>query len=210
MSLLEITKKYSELEMGLECCPSCSSVLDYAKAKADEVCAVLGSGKGGDAILLAEMVGEGGYVYGIDLSDKMLEDASSAAQDMGIFNVDFKKSSFNEINLKSEGTDLVISNCTINRISEKQVVWNEIYRILQKGGRFVISDVYSTTPFPGKNKNVPVTRNEYLDQLASSGFPTISILEESTPYLKDGVLVVNWIITGEKPLGECSWCSHNV
>ena len=68
--------------------------------------------------------------------------------------------------------DLVISNCTINHSSDKQAVWNEIFRILKQGGRFVISDIYSVNQIPDEYKNDPVaiaecwagsvTRNEYL------------------------------------------------
>ncbi len=103
---------------------------------------------------------------------------------------------------------LIISNCTINHASDKQGVWNEIFRILKKGGRFVISDIYSTRPVPIEYKNDPVsiaecwagsvTRDEYIRQMENAGFSTIQILEESSPYDKGKIQVASWTITGKK------------
>jgi len=216
MSLLEINKRYTELATS-GCCLSCGGAVNYAEAQLNEVCVDLGSGRGTDAIRLAETVGKGGYVFGIDISDGMIEKALNTAEKLGVSNVDFIKSPLEKIMLNDSIADLVISNCTINHASDKQLVWNEISRILKKGGRFVVSDIYSTSPVPEEYKNDPeaiaecwagsVTRDEYLKQLESAGFPTISILEESAPYSKGEVMVVSWTIAGNKPSGECSWCN---
>ena len=215
MSLLEINKRYTELATT-GCCLSCGGAVNYAEAKPDEVCVDLGSGRGTDVLRLAETVGSGGFVYGIDIADGMIEKALKTAKSLGVSNVNFLKSTLEEIKLNDAIADLVISNCTINHSSDKQAVWNEIFRILKKGGRFVISDIYSTTPVPEEYKNDPeaiaecwagsTTRGEYLEQLETAGFPTISILEESAPYIKGKVMVVSWTIAGNKPSGECSWC----
>lgn len=50
------------------------------------------------------------------------------------------------MDLPDKTAHLVISNCTINHAADKQAVWNEVFRILKKGGRFVVSDIYSTEP----------------------------------------------------------------
>ena len=136
MSLLEINKRYSELATT-DCCLSCGGAINYAEAQPDEVCVDLGSGRGTDAIRLAETVGKGGFVFGIDISDGMIEKAFKTAERLGVTNIDFIKSSLERIKLNDTVADLVISNCTINHAGDKQAVWNEIYRILKMGGRFV-------------------------------------------------------------------------
>jgi len=216
MSLLEINKRYTELATS-GCCLSCGGAINYADAKPNEVCVDLGSGRGTEVMRLAETVGNGGFVYGIDIADGMIEKALKTAQSLDVKNVDFLKSTLEEIKLNDSIADLVISNCTINHASNKQAVWNEIYRILKNGGRFVVSDIYSTTSVPDEYKNDPeaiaecwagsCTRDEYLKQLETAGFSTIAILEESAPYIKGKVMVVSWTIAAQKPLGECSWCS---
>ena len=39
--------------------------------------------------------------------------------------------------------DVVISNCVLNLVPEKKVVFKEIWRILKNGGELYFSDVYS-------------------------------------------------------------------
>lgn len=207
MSLVEISKRYSELAKS-DCCLSCGGAINYAEAQPNELCVDLGSGRGTDALRLTEAVGRNGLVFGIDISEGMIEKASGTADRLGITNARFIHSNLEKILLDDHIADLIISNCTINHASNKQAVWNEIHRILKKGGRFVISDIYSTSPVPEEYKNDPVaiaecwagsvTRDEYMKQMETAGFSTITIIEESTPYEKGKIRVASWTITGKK------------
>jgi arsenite methyltransferase len=216
MNLLEINKRYSEIAAS-DCCLSCGGAINYAGAKAGDTCVDLGSGRGTDALRLAETVGQEGFVYGVDISDGMIEKANSTAEKLGIKNIRFIKSNLEKLNIPANTVDLVISNCTINHASEKQTVWNEIFRILKKGGRFVVSDIYTINPIAEEYKNDPVaiaecwagavTRNEYLQHLESAGFGSIKIIEESLPYEKGKTMVSSITITGKKSLDGCCCCS---
>lgn len=207
MSLVEISKRYSELAKS-DCCLSCGGAINFADAQPNELCVDLGSGRGTDALRLAEAVGKNGLVFGIDISEGMIEKASGTAERLGITNARFIHSNLEKILLDDHIVDLIISNCTINHAINKQAVWNEIHRILKKGGRFVISDIYSTSPVPEEYKNDPVaiaecwagsvTRDEYMKQMETAGFSTITIIEESTPYEKGKIRVASWTITGKK------------
>jgi arsenite methyltransferase len=213
MSYIEINKRYSELA-ETSCCLSCGGAINYSEARPGEVCVDLGSGRGTDVMRLAEDVGKSGFVYGIDISDGMIQKATSTAARLEIKNVEFINSSLEKIVLEDNIADLVISNCTINHASDKQAVWNEVFRILKNGGRFVISDIYSLDQIPDEYRNDPaaiaecwagsVTREEYLEQLRIAGFSSIHILEESSPYEKGKVIVSSWTIAGEKPGSACN------
>lgn len=215
MSLLEINKRYSQLAEAT-CCLSCGGAVNYAEVKPGEVCVDLGSGRGTDVLRMAENVGDKGFIYGIDISDGMLEKARMNAEKFGITNVKFIGSELENIGLTDLTADLVISNCTINHAADKQLVWNEIFRILKKGGRFVVSDIYAIQPIPDEYRNDPVavsecwagavTRDEYLKQLQMAGFSSITILEESAPYEKGKVMVASWTIAGKRPSGQCCRC----
>ena len=211
MSLIEINKRYSELASS-DCCLSCGGAVNYAMPELGEVCVDLGSGRGTDVMRLAEAVGTSGFVFGIDISEGMIEKAFSTAERLGITNVKFVHSNLENIRLNDQIADLVISNCTINHASDKQAVWNELFRILKKGGRFVVSDIYATTPVPEEYKNDPeavaecwagsVTRDVYLKQLENAGFTKVNILEESAPYEKGKIRVASWTIAGKKSSGK--------
>jgi len=214
MEIKEINNRYSELA-ETECCLSCGGAINYAEPKPGEVCVDLGSGRGTDVLRMAESVGETGFVYGIDISDGMLEKARRNAEKFGVTNVSFVRSELEKLELPDKVADLVISNCTLNHASDKQSVWNEIYRILKKGGRFVISDIYATTAIAEEYKNDPVavaecwagsvTRDEYMQQLENAGFGSVEIIEESAPYAKGNAEVASFTIAGKK---EACGCEH--
>jgi arsenite methyltransferase len=211
MNYTEINKRYSDLA-ETTCCLSCGGAVNHSEAKSNEVCVDLGSGRGTDVIRLAEIVGSEGYVYGIDISEGMIKKSVDTSKRLGISNVEFIHSTLEKINLKSNRADLVISNCTINHSSDKQAVWNEIFRILKPGGRFTISDIYSIEQIPDEYKYDPVaiaecwagsvTRDEYRAHLHNAGFSSIRIIEESEPYEKGKVLVASWTLAGSKPIKE--------
>ena len=207
MEIKEINNRYSELAES-ECCLSCGGAINYAEPKTGEVCVDLGSGRGTDVLRMAESVGATGFVYGIDISDGMLDKARRNAEKFGVTNVSFIRSELEKLELPDKMADLVISNCTLNHAADKQSVWNEIYRILKKGGRFVISDIYATTAIADEYRNDPVavaecwagsvTRSEYMLQLENAGFASIEIIEESAPYAKGNAEVASFTIAGKK------------
>jgi arsenite methyltransferase len=207
MDYSEIDKRYSSLA-ETTCCLSCGGAINYSEAAKGEICVDLGSGRGNDVLRLAETVGRDGYIYGIDISEGMLQKARITADRLGITNAEFIGSTLEKINLRDNLADLVISNCTINHSPDKQAVWNEVFRILKKGGRFVVSDIYSVNPIPEEYRNDAVavsecwagsvTRDEYLDQLRKAGFESVNIIEESAPYEKGKALVSSWTINGIK------------
>jgi arsenite methyltransferase len=214
----EINNRYSVLAES-SCCLSCGGAINYSEPGAGEVCVDLGSGRGTDVMRLAETVGDTGFVYGIDISEGMLQKARNTAERLGVTNVMFISSPLEKISIDNNIADLVISNCTINHSSDKQSVWKEVFRILKKGGRFVVSDIYSVNPVPDEYKNDPVavsecwagsvTREVYLRQLQEAGFNSIKVIEESKPYEKGKITVSSWTVTGIKPSGKCSCGEKN-
>lgn len=207
-NIAQIEIRYSELSKDDQCCLSCGGAINYSKAQPGEICADLGSGRGSDVIRLAEAVGKTGFAYGIDISDGMLSKAQKNADKLGVKNVQFIKSTLEAIQLPNESINLLISNCTINHADDKTKVWSEVNRILKKGGRFVVSDIYASEEVPEEYRNDPeavaecwagsTTKEEYLATLAKVGFKNIQILEESAPYPKGKIEVSSFTIAGTK------------
>jgi ubiquinone/menaquinone biosynthesis C-methylase UbiE len=207
MDTSSINLRYTMLSKET-CCLSCGGALHFADPQPGEYCVDLGSGKGTDALRMATKVGAGGFVYGIDISEGMLETARKNAEKLSVKNIVFVQSDLEEIAVPSGVADVLISNCTLNHVADKQKVWNEIYRILKPGGRFIISDIYALEPVPEEYKNNPAyvaecwagasTRNEYLETVKSAQLEDVSILEESQPYAKGLIHVSGFTIFGRK------------
>lgn len=80
----------------------------------------------------------------------MLSKAQKLKDDSGKTNVKFVESYITDIALESEIADCIISNCVINLVpeAEKQLAFNEMYRLLKPGGRLSISDILAKAPLP--------------------------------------------------------------
>jgi arsenite methyltransferase len=212
MKTLEIEKRYTDLAEK-ECCLSCGGALDLSQPQPGETCVDLGCGKGTDLIRLREAVGEYGQVIGVDIAEGMVEKAQRTIEKFGYKNVSVVRSDLEKLQLPDHIADLVISNCTINHASDKRAVWGEIFRVMRKGGRFVVSDIYSTAPVPPEYANDPaavaecwagaITRDEYIKILEDTGFTTIAVLEESKPYEKGKIAVVSFTISARTPSCGC-------
>lgn len=206
-SLIAINSRYTQLS-ETTCCLSCGGAINHAKAQINEVCVDLGSGRGNDVIRLAEEVGENGFVYGIDISEGMIAKAKANLEKFEVANAEILKAELENLPLENDSVNLVISNCTINHAADKQAVWNEVYRILKTAGRFVVSDIYATSPIADEYRNDPaavaecwagaVTKDEYLTMLENAGFNDIIIYEESAPYAKGNAEVASLTISGRK------------
>jgi len=216
MSNKAINERYTLLSQDDSCCLSCGGAVNHADARLGEVCVDLGSGRGNDVIRLAQEVGPEGFVYGIDLSEGMVAKAKTNLEKFEVTNASILQAELEHLPMEDTSVDLVISNCTINHSADKQGVWNEIFRVLRRGGRFVVSDIYATAPIPEEYRNDPeavaecwagsVTKPEYLQMLLKAGFKEIRILEESKPYAKGKAEVCSFTIFGIKR-GSVSCCS---
>ena len=87
--------------------------------------------------------------------------------------------------------DVVVSNCVLNLVdgTEKQQLFGEIYRVLRRGGRAVISDIVSDESVPARLRADPelwsgcvsgaLTEGDFLAEFERAGFHGIRILERS-------------------------------
>lgn len=212
----EVDVRYSKLA-GETCCLSCGGAVNYAEPAAGEICLDLGSGRGTDVLRMARRAGKTGFAYGVDISQGMIDKARATAEKVGVTNAVFVKANLEALPVESETVDVVISNCTLNHAEDKAAVWKEIFRVLKEGGRFVISDIYSSRKVPERWAKDPlavaecwagaVTKDEYIDMVKNAGFPNPVILEESAPYPKGEIEVSSFTITAFKR--GCS-CSKNI
>lgn len=137
---------YDPAELGVSSAAAsaslgCGNPLLVAELAAGETVLDLGSGAGLDVLLSARRVGPTGYVYGLDMTNDMLELARGNATDAGASNVEFLRGHIEAIPLPDASVDVVISNCVINLSTDKPAVFAEIARVLRPGGRAGIADL---------------------------------------------------------------------
>jgi len=163
-------------------CGNPTAVADLAEG---ETVLDLGSGGGIDVLLSARRVGPTGFVYGLDMTDEMLELARENARKAGATNVEFLKGLIEDVPLPEASVDIVISNCVINLSTDKPRVIREMFRVLRPGGRLGISDVVAANDLSPAERAErgsyvgciagALSIAEYEDELTAAGFERISI-----------------------------------
>lgn len=117
----------------------------------------LGSGSGRDCYALSQLVGEKGRVTGIDMTRGQVEVAKKyldyhmekfGFQTPNVTFVHGYIEKLGEAGIKDESYDIVISNCVVNLVPDKQQVLQEVYRVLKHGGELYFSDVYASLELP--------------------------------------------------------------
>ena len=215
-SLMQIAKNIGYDAKELESVPEasilgvgCGAPVNFADIKEGEVVVDIGSGGGIDVFLSANKVKDSVKVFGIDMTDEMLEKARNNAKQSGYTNVEFNKGDM-ERGIPSIGNntaDVVISNCVINLTLDKVAAFREIYRILRSNGRMVISDLVTSKEVGIESVNSEdwcscidgaLTKENYIESIRKAGFANIEISQE-TPYIEgDGRKITSLVIKAVK------------
>ena len=181
-------RELDELPDGANLGLGCGAPVGSLELRAGETVLDLGSGAGIDALIAAKRVGPEGYVIGVDMTPDMLERARKNAARGGYANVEFREGHLEALPVESGSVDAITSNCVINLVPDKAVVFREAARVLKAGGRMVISDIVLDGRLPEAiEKDMyayvgcvsgAMLKQDYFAALGAAGFTCIEVLKD--------------------------------
>lgn len=193
---------YTQMEGYLESADlglGCGIPVEHAKITKGKTVLDLGSGAGNDVFVARALVGEEGEVIGVDMTPKMIELAKENAKKLNFDNVRFRLGEIEQLPLSADRVDIVISNCVLNLVPDKQKAFAEIYRVLRPGGHFCISDVVIKGDLPDEIREAAemyagcvsgaIQKSEYLGLIHDLGFQAVSVKKEKEIKVPNDILL---------------------
>ena len=192
---------YSKMEgyqAGSDLGLGCGLPTEFAKIKKGDVVIDLGSGAGNDCFIARAETGETGKVIGVDMTEAMIALARMNAEKLNFNNVEFRLGDIEKMPVTSAIADVVVSNCVLNLVPEKQKAISEIYRVLKPGGHFSISDIVLKGTLPPSLLRTAelyagcisgaIQKEDYLGMIKNAGFENIIIQKEKPIHVPDDIL----------------------
>jgi arsenite methyltransferase len=186
----------------------------------------LGSGAGNDCFVARAIVGETGKVTGLDFTDAMLTKANENAKKLDFKNVEFVKGDIEEMPFADNSFDVIVSNCVLNLVPDKNKAFAQILRVLKPNGHFCVSDVVIKGSLPEKIRkdaemyagcvSGAIDIDEYLEIINKQGFKNVTLhkqkeieipievlenyltKDEVEDFKKDGIGIFSVTVSGKK------------
>jgi arsenite methyltransferase len=184
----------ADADLGL----GCGLPTEFAQIKEGDTVLDLGSGAGNDAFVARSITGEKGKVIGVDFTEKMIAKARANAHKLGFNNVEFRQGDIENLPVEHNTIDVIVSNCVLNLVPDKQKAFLEMFRTLKPGGHFSVSDIVLRGELPRELRKSAemyagcvsgaISKQEYLQLIDDTGFTKVTVQKERKIDIPDDIV----------------------
>jgi ubiquinone/menaquinone biosynthesis C-methylase UbiE len=148
------------------------------------------------------------------MTAEMIERADGNKQKLGIAHVEFRHGEIENLPVEDNTVDVVLSNCVLNLVPDKDRAFREIWRVLTPGGHFTVSDIVLEGDLSPALRMIAelyvgcvagaMQRSEYLACIRRAGFSDVEVLKEKEIRLPEGLQqrILKGIPEEERTLAE--------
>ncbi len=150
----------------------------------------------GTGRLVRELKDRGAEVVAADISEKMLDVLGKKFPDIETVVCDMKNLPF-----KDEEFDLVIATFVIVHIRDLTPAFDEVYRVLKDGGRFIVSNINQRKApklKAGKEKNLVIKSFYHMPKKVWEALEKSFFTIKKEEFVYDGKAWINQILEAEK------------
>lgn len=176
----------------------CGLPTQFAKIKKGDTVIDLGSGAGNDCFIARHECGAEGKVIGIDFTDAMINKARENTEKLGFNNVEFRQGDIEKLPVGGNKADVIVSNCVLNLVPDKEKVFKEMIRVLKPKGHFSVSDIVLVGELPDKWKETAemyagcvsgaIQKTDYIGFAKQAGFKNLTIQKEKIITIPEDIL----------------------
>lgn len=176
----------------------CGLPTEFAGIKKGDTVIDLGSGAGNDVFVARAIAGDEGKVIGLDITEEMIQKANVNNAKIGYKNVEFRLGDIEQMPIDDNVADVVVSNCVLNLVPDKQKAFSEIFRIMKPGAHFCVSDIVIQGEMTEELKKSAemyagcvsgaLKQEDYLGIIERTGFKNIEIKKSKIITLPEDLL----------------------
>ena len=160
----------------------------FVELKPGESVLDLGCGGGLDLYFYSQSVGNEGKVYGVDISEDMVNRAKDNMHKTARENIEIRIGESDNLPFSEAFFDVVASNGIYNLSPDKEAVMREVLRVLKPGGRTVFCEIVLKEPLSEEERKNhsdwfrciggALVENDFIDLMTRTGFKSIEVISK--------------------------------
>jgi ubiquinone/menaquinone biosynthesis C-methylase UbiE len=149
------------------------AIIKQLNISSGSMAADFGCGPGYFSLPFANVIGEDGHLYALDVLPQALESVKSKAKTSGLVNISTQRVNLEKeggSHLRSASLDWVIMKDVLFQNQKKEIMLAEAYRVLKNGGKMVVVEWNDDDSNIGPERSIRISQDHLKKIVGEAGF----------------------------------------